>query len=161
MGSHDLASDVETKSKPLTSRAVVINAVKPLEYPRQDLSRDTRAMITNLDLNQVINPAYRDLDRSASACKVDGIADQVEENLLDPPRVGRDQKRFLSNLQLDRLVGGDHLDRVQCGTSKVDDVERRTVELEGGGLEPGDIDNLARQLREPARLLCGAGDVLT
>ena len=44
--------------------------------------------------------------------------------------------------------------------SKVGEIERRAVELERGGLEPGDVDDLVRELGQPARLLRGAGDML-
>src|SRR5688500_6287492 len=121
---HDLADDVETETQALTCRLVVVDAVKPLENAGQDLRGDPWSMIANLDLGHVVYLAQCDLDRTAAPGEGDGVANEVEEDLLEAAGVAQDQNGFVIPLEMDRLFGGDRLQRIERATSKVDDVER-------------------------------------
>src|SRR5215212_10069001 len=58
------------------------------------------------------------------------------------------------------LFASDDLNCVHHATAEVGEIEWCTLDLESRGRQPDDVDDLVRELGQPARLLRGAGQML-
>src|ERR1700730_17763766 len=85
------------QSQPRTARLVrahVLSAVKAIEYVRQFVFRNSQPGIADLDFCQAVGSSS-DIDPhlAARGCIAQGVADQIEQYLLQSNRIAFDKSR--------------------------------------------------------------------
>jgi hypothetical protein len=130
VGLRDPPDDRQAEPDPVPRRAR--RAVERLEQPRRALAREAGAAVGHRDADAVRAPGDRDQDGGPRPRELDGVRDQVDQHLADPPPVrtrlngpaagGHVQPEAL--LLQQRLHDRPHLERER------DDVERGRPEVE-------------------------------
>jgi hypothetical protein len=84
--------------------------------------------------------------------KLDGIRQQVEQDLLDPERIAEHARGIrlerADEAHLDVLLLSDGSDRVERAFDDVAEVERNTLERDGMALETRMVENVVDQTKK-------------
>ncbi|MEZ4453347.1 MAG: hypothetical protein R3B09_28040, partial [Nannocystaceae bacterium] len=130
------------------------------EEPRQRLGLDPAAGVADgaLDLDLLLAAGPRgDADEDlALARELEGVADQVDERLLEPGRVAVDRHRHLGVDpigELDPLLGGGHREDLDRGLDALADAHRHPLDLELAGLDLREVEDVVEEAEE--RLAAG------
>ena len=158
MGRDDLARDEQPE--PQTGRP--LRMAQPgigLEHDRQVLGRDAVPVVPDVDDREAARAADRDVDPARATGVLDGVRQQVQEDLLEAAGVATHDQRGRLRGQLDGRCVGEHGRDVRRGTDDRHQVDRLDHDLELARLDPADVEQPLDEVAQAACLRRGAGRV--
>jgi len=87
----------------LVARAPALALTQPIEDERQLVDRDAPAAVADDDLDVRPDTLELDLDTPVLRGELDGVVQQVPDNLLKAPGVAADQKAWASSTDCSRM----------------------------------------------------------
>src|SRR5205807_349146 len=153
VGVRDRIDDREAQARP-SARPALVRPAEALERTREEVLRETRPLIANVQLDDSLDETRLDADRPLAVTK--RVLDEVAERLLEPQPVAR-EAQVLRGVDLERPP---HLLRPprEAVAHALEEVVRRDAlrsERELPLIRAGDQQQIPGQLDEPVGL--GAG----
>jgi hypothetical protein len=152
---HQLAADRKAEPGALDMQVVLPHLLEGREYPFELLGRDANARILDLESQPAVPDrgivaVHAEVDHAAPR-ELDGVAEQVQENLAELPLIGDDRGGQSSGgLEAERqaaLHGAHARDVTDVAQERVE-VELCRIELELARLDLGEIQHLADQVEQ-------------
>ena len=141
----------ETDSRPFVRpRRAALNAVKPLEEPREFLGGNARSRVAHRQLGMVVDAAKRDGDLPFK-CVFERVRKQIEDNLL--PHVAIDVHRFIERRTIEHepQLGAFH-GRAKSARQIAGErgqIGRLVIRLHAGRFDPRKVEQRIDQLEQP------------
>src|SRR4030095_8635406 len=112
----EMADERQPDAEPaLGARAAAVALPEPVEDERQELPIDADAAVADHDLQVRVDALKGDLDPASLRRELDGVHQEVPDNLLDPVRIAAERSRIGvdERLQPEPLGLGGGADRVR------------------------------------------------
>ena len=94
---HQLPGDGQSQAQPrMLSAGHRFSLLEAIEHQRQEVGTNTYAVVANDDLHGAAVPGQLDLDGSARRGELHGIAQQIQDHLLNPIRIGAHHAHFVT-----------------------------------------------------------------
>lgn len=145
-----MAHDRQAQSQaPVGSRHRVIRLDEAVEELRQHLRTDAHAAVRNGDLNMLATPLEAHRDPAALRGELDGVGEQVGDDLLQPGRVPVDETHRVIDAILDPdglgLRGSPH--QIQSAPNHHLEIDGTEVEQELPRCDARDVEQVVDELR--------------
>ncbi len=143
----------DRQAKPGPAAAVIaIDARKAVEQMRLAADRQARALIEHAERQTIRRAAPLDHDVGIGRREFGGIAEQVDQHVMQHPRVGLDQRqrrRHVEHQPVPRELGAQV---ARGGGDRVGQVGRLALDDERARLDPCHLDQIVEHAPQPPRL---------
>src|SRR3546814_4382969 len=113
---------------------------------------DWRSDGCSSDLHGVGGPASDDRDRPGIAAMLDGVGDEVEQNMMKQPLVGPDERQAGGNLKIDMVAAQHILEVVDDAGDRIGQVDRRHAEMDAPGVDSHQFDQIVAKTAQARQL---------
>src|SRR3546814_1675124 len=79
------------------------------------------------------------------AAMLDGVGDQVEQNMMKQPLVGPDERQAGGNLKIDMVAAQHILEVVDDAGDRIGQVDRRHAEMDAPGVDSHQFDQIVEK----------------
>ena len=149
-----MLDDGEAEAEPAVgARRRPVGLPERLEDRSDEVRRYARSGVGDGELDEIVRAAQRQVHGAAFRRELDGVRQQIPDDLLEPRavRVERADRRLRVDDDLDPLGVGHRLDDVDRRADDVVHVDGRAREAELAGHDPRDVEQIVDQLGLPPR----------
>ena len=148
-----ILDDCQAEAQPaVVTRRRCVTLAEALEDVRQDVGGNALTRVAHVDLHVAVDLAQHDLDAAAARRELDGVAQQVPDDLLQPARIALDDcgraEHFRSRTPLASADGCAE----GTASSMTDATRPLDVESQLSGHDAADVEQVVDDLRLAPRV---------